>query len=267
MNAGSCLKPGLAVAMALAWAAPGQAMEGAAAEASAAPTLEPAALAALDSMGAALRALPQFSLTSETSLDVVLADGQKIERDGTLTYRVIKPDRLFVEIRSDRRHRELWFDGEELTINSPTLGMYASTPVEARTLAELAINSARKFGIEFPLADMFFWGTEHAPKDLIRTARHVGIATLDGQKTDHYAFTQEGVHWQVWIAQAGNLPKKIVITSFADPALPQYRANLHWDTTTPVAVSAVTFTPAPGAQRITLASAELVAATDAEPEN
>lgn len=267
MNVSRCLSLGLAATVSLVLSLPLMAAESATATAAApAPEspLEPEALSALDHMGAALRALKQFSLTSDTSLEVVLDDGQKIEMDGTLSYKVIKPDQLFVEIRSDRKLREIYFDGKELTINSPRLGMYASSPVQARTLAELVINAAEKYDIEFPLADMFFWGTEHAPKDLIKTARHIGSATLDGQKVEHYAYTQEGVHWQVWITEAGSLPKKLVITSQDDPALPQYRANLHWDTQTPLAASALKFVPAGDAQRIVLVAAPVA---EAETEN
>lgn len=266
MNARSWVVLGLSAAISLAAPLQARTAEPATETAAAAPVLEPGALAALDKMGAELRALRQFSLVSDTSVEIVLDDGQKIELDGTLTYKVIKPDQLFVDIASDRRHRQIFFDGKDFTINSPRLNMYASTPVQARTLAELATNAAEKYGIEFPLVDMFFWGTDHATKDLITSARHVGSATLDGQKVQHYAYTQENVHWQVWITDAGNLPKKFVITSQEDPAQPQYRANLHWDTQTPVVASALKFTPAKDAQRIVLASGEALAA-EAETEN
>lgn len=231
----------------------------------AAPAIDPAALAALDRMGQALRGLDHFSLSSDTSLELVLESGQKIDLDGTVSYKVAKPDRLFVEIKSDRRLRELYFDGKDLTINSPRLGLYASTPVQARTLSELVVNAADKYDIEFPLADLFFWGTEHAPKDLIQTATHVGKVTVDGAAADHYAFTQEGAHWQVWVAEAGSLPVKLVITSQADPALPQYRARLHWDTKTPVLASSFKFTPAKDSQRIVLAAD--LASADVKEEN
>lgn len=265
MNSRRWLALGMLVAASLTLPCQGLAAKTAAAEPAAETKLEPEALAALDRMGEALRSLKQFSLRSDTSLEVVLEDGEKVEVDNTLTYKVIRPDHLFVEIRNDRRVREIYFDGKELTINSPLLGMYASRPVQARTLGELVINAAEQYDIEFPLADMFFWGTEHAPKDLIRTARHIGSASLDGQKVEHYAYTQDGVHWQVWITAAGNLPKKLVIISQDDPALPQYRANLHWDTQTPLVASALTFTPAKDAQRIVLApAADPVAAAETE---
>jgi hypothetical protein len=257
---------GLTLAVSLLLSAPlALAAEPAATPAAAAPTIDPTAVAALDRMGQALRGLDHFSLTSDTTLELVLESGQKVDLDGTVSYKVAKPAGMFVEIKSDRRQREFYFDGKDLTINSPRLGLYASTPVEARTLSEFVINASEKYGINFPLADLFYWGTEHAPKDVIQTATHIGKVTVDGAAADHYAFTQEGAHWQVWITEAGSLPVKLVITSQADPALPQYRARLHWDTKTPVQASSFKFTPAKDSQRIALA-ADAVSA-DAKEEN
>lgn len=68
-----------------------------------APMRDPAALAALDGMGQALRSLNSFSLASDASTEVVLDSGQKIELDGLVTFKVKKPDRLFVEVSSDRK--------------------------------------------------------------------------------------------------------------------------------------------------------------------
>lgn len=222
---------------------------------------DPEALAALDRMGSALRGLKQFSLRSDTSTEVVLDTGQKVELDGTVTYKAVRPTSLYVELKSDRRLRELYFDAGTLTLNAPRLKYYASTDVKAKTLGELAINAATEYGIDFPMADMFFWGTEHAPKDLINTAIHVGGGTLDGQQVDQYAFTQDDVEWQVWISQETSLPKKLVITSLDDPALPQYRAHLHWDTRTPVSASVFKFNPPAGSSQIKLVPADTAVAS------
>lgn len=265
MNARQSSSVALALAVSLLLSAPLALAAGQAAEGTPAPAIDPSALSALERMGQSLRGLTQFSLSSDTTLELVLEDGQKIDLDGTVSYKVVKPDQLFVEIRSDRRLRELYFDGKDLTINSPRLGLYASTPVEARTLGEFVTNAAEKYDINFPLADLFYWGTDLAPKDLIRTGTHVGKVTLDGVATDHYAFTQEGVHWQIWITEADSLPVKMVITSQADPALPQYRARLQWDTKTPVLASSFKFTPAKDSQRIVLAAD--VASAEVEGEN
>lgn len=261
----------LGCAAALACAAPLHAQTDPAASATPARTAaaeiarEPAALAALDRMGQALRSLDAFSLTSDTSMEVVLDTGQKVELDGLVTYKVRKPDKLFVEIKSDRRQRQVFFDGKQLTLYSPRLKYYAQADTQARTLRELVVNAAQKYGVEFPLSDLFFWGTEAASKDAIASAIHIGAALLDGERADQYAYRQDDVDWQVWISQATSLPKKLVITSLDDPALPRYAARLHWDTRTPPDAAAFAFSPPQDAHRIELVKVD-VAAADATKE-
>ncbi|MER2178724.1 MAG: DUF2092 domain-containing protein, partial [Stenotrophomonas maltophilia] len=92
---------------------------------------DPAALAALDRMGGALRSARQFTLTSDNSTEIVLENGQKVDLDETVTYKASRPTRLFVEIKSDRKLRELYFDAGKLTLNAPRLKLYASTDVKA----------------------------------------------------------------------------------------------------------------------------------------
>ncbi|WP_422506965.1 DUF2092 domain-containing protein [Stenotrophomonas sp. GZD-301] len=213
---------------------------------------DPGALAALDRMGTALRALNQFSLVSRASTEVVLDDGQKIELDSTVTYRVKRPNQLFLEIRSDRQLRQLFYDGKAMSLYSPRLKYYAQADGVHATLGDLAAQVADRYGIELPLADMFLWGTDKARTDAIRSALHIGGGTVDGDAVEQYAFQQDQVDWQIWIATATSLPRKLIITSRDDPALPQYRADLRWDTRTPVASTAFHFTPPADASRIAL---------------
>ncbi|HVK50932.1 MAG TPA: DUF2092 domain-containing protein [Pseudoxanthomonas sp.] len=221
-----------------------------AAAAAPASDVDPTALAALDRMGEALRKLQQFQLVSDASTDVVLDSGQKIALDGQVTYRVQRPNRMFVELKSDRRLRQLFYDGNTLTLYSPKLKYYASVDQVDKTLGELAITARDDYGIEFPLADLFFWGTEHVSRDAIKSAIYVGPATIDGEAVDQYAFRQEGADWQLWLSKSSALPQKLVITSRDDPAMPQYSARLHWNTKATSDAKSFTFTPPDDAKRI-----------------
>lgn len=223
------------------------------------PALDPVAVAALDEMGKALRALPRFTLTSDATTEIVLDSGQKIALDGKVTYKVQPPRHIFVELESDRRQRQLFYDGSTLTIYSPRLDYYASVENVGRTLDDLVITAARDYGIELPLADLFFWGTEQVPGDLLTSAIYVGAGTLDGERIDQYAFRQPGIDWQIWIAQGSSLPQKLVITSLDDPAMPQYAARLHWDTRSAVDANTFTFVPSADTARISLVPVEAVA--------
>jgi hypothetical protein len=76
------------------------------------------------------------------------------------------------------------------------------------------------------------------------------------------------VDWQVWISKATSLPKKLIINSLDDPAQPQYRARLAWDTRTPVPATAFQFAPPADAARIKLVPVEVAAVVpDAGQEN
>jgi len=229
-----------------------------------APERDPEALAARERMGAALRALKQFSLTSDASTEIVLDDGQKVELDGVVTYKVRAPNQLFLELRSDRQLRQLFYDGKALSLYSPRLKYYAQVDGLSSTLGELVEDAASRYGIDMPLADMFLWGTDKAPKTAIRSALHIGGGTVDGEQIEQYAFKQDGVDWQLWVSKATSLPKKLVITSLDDPALPQYRAQLRWDTRTAVPATAFQFTPPADATRIKLVPVAVVLSDDGQ---
>ncbi|MET0654251.1 MAG: DUF2092 domain-containing protein [Pseudoxanthomonas sp.] len=224
--------------------------------------IDAAAIAALDQMGAKLRSLKQFTLTSDTSIDVVLDSGQKVELDGQLTYKVSQPNRLFVELVSDRRLRQLIYDGRTLVVFAPRLGYYAEVDDVGSSIKELLASASENYDVELPLADLFAWGTADSAKQSVLSAIAVGPALIKGEQTDQYAFRQQGVDWQIWISRSSRLPLKLQIVSLDDPALPQYEAALKWDTTTTLPDKTFTFVPPEGSGRIALKPADREVASE-----
>lgn len=234
-----------------------------AATAGTAPVRDADALAALEKMGAALRALDGFGLEADTSTEYVADDGQKISVDGTVAYRVRMPDRFVVQVANDRQQRDFHYDGKSLVIWSPALKYYTVVGPVPGTIPELVAQAAGQ-GVEFPLADLFLWGTERAPLDSLTSAYRVGPSKVDGEAVDHYAFRQPGVDWQVWISRATSLPAKLAITSLSDPAQPSYTARLRWDTRGGGTDATFAFDPPAGASRVEFVPAGATAATSAE---
>src|SRR4029453_2164427 len=93
-----------------------------------APAVEPAALDALDKMGAYLRTLNSFEVRSDATIDEVLESGQKLQFASPLPLRVRRPDRLWLEVASDRKTREFFYDGKTFTLWGPRNKLYASVP-------------------------------------------------------------------------------------------------------------------------------------------
>jgi hypothetical protein len=207
------------------------ALLGPAATAAAAPPspVDADALAALNRMGAELRTHQNISLKSDVTMEDVLDNGQKLQYTGTVEIQAHRPDRFKIAISSDLKNRQVYYDGKSVTVFSPRLGLYASFPAPD-TIGKTLAKANDEYGIELPLSDLFAWGTDPALPArlkegfLVNEGEHVG-----GQACNHYAFRQQNVDWQVWIAQSGPaLPCKLVITDRSDPAAPQYTAVTHW---------------------------------------
>jgi hypothetical protein len=210
------------------------------------------ALAALNRMGEALRALSGFTITADVTTEQVLDSGQKLQYGADLKIEALRPSGFKIAIRSQHQEREIYYDGKALTLFAPTIGYYASVPAPPTIAATVQLIND-KYGVEIPLADLFSLGVDPTLTARIQSGFDVGPAIVDGRACEHYAFRQEAADWQVWIRTDGPaLPCKMVITTTQDPAQPQYTAVMKWDTTAP-AQAAYSFNPPANAHRITLA--------------
>jgi hypothetical protein len=212
------------------------------------------AVNALRRMGAYLRGLQRFNVSGTTVRDVVLSDGQKVEMEGTLRYVVRAPDRFRGDINTDRKQRQIFYDGKTLTVYAPRMRYYASVPAPS-TIGATLDTARSRYGIDFPIADLFLWGTPREGVKELTSARYIGPAHVGGNDTDQYAFRQRGVDWQLWLAHgAMPLPIKLVITTTSEPSEPRYAATLNWDLSPVVGDAVFAFVPPRDASRITLAS-------------
>jgi hypothetical protein len=215
-----------------------------------APAVDPAAVAALRKMGAFLRALQAMWVQSEITTDDVLPSGQKVEYGGTVDLKVRQPNRMRVEVSSDRKNEQMYYDGSTFTIFQPTPGYYASfaAPPTVRGLVDVL---ERRYGADLPLADLFRLGTDEAELGSITSATMVGWSTIKGTVCAHYAFRQPDVDWELWIQEGPQpLPRKLVITTASEKTEPQHVAVLSWNLTPRLDEHMFTFVPPPRAQRI-----------------
>jgi hypothetical protein len=212
------------------------------------------AVAALKRMSTYLSGLQSFEITSQTSLDVVTVDNQRLQLDGEVHYKVKRPG-IWVELLSDLKTRRYIYDGKQFTIYAPKLGYYASLPAPP-TNREFLKTLYDKTGISLPLEDLFRWNDgDDSDLKALTAGFSAGTATLDGVETDHWAFRQGDYDWEVWIDKGDKpLPRKLVIIDRTDPTMPGYTARLKWTVNPPLTDSDFTFAPDSSAKRITLAT-------------
>ncbi|MBA4010283.1 MAG: hypothetical protein C0481_00315 [Phenylobacterium sp.] len=221
------------------------------ATAPAASRVDPAAVKALSRMSNFLQSQSTFALTANTSLEVVTNDDQKIQLVGTATYKVRKPDAFVIDVVSSSWNRRYIYAGGQFTVYAPELGYYATVPSQATIQATLA-DVATRFGISIPLDDLFRWSSPEAGREeALDSAFRVGTEAFDGVITDHYAFREGHIDWQVWIQQGAQpLPRRVVITDRRDKTNPAYVADLTWTLNPPLTDADFAFQPGKGATRI-----------------
>ncbi len=215
------------------------------------PKVDPNALGALNKMSAYLRALDAFTVKSDTARDEVNGNGQKLQFLGSVTYEAKRPNSLVVETAEDRRDRKYFYDGKTLTVYAPRMGYYATVAAPGTT-KEMLDFASKNYGIVLPLEDLFLWGSGDDRWSYLIAGYWVGPAMINGQASDQYAFRQNGVDWQIWIARGDKpLPLRVVVTSSVGQE-PQFSSNLTWDTAPAFTDDTFKFTPPDNAKPIKL---------------
>lgn len=216
--------------------------------------VEPEAVEELKRMSAFLLSLDTIQIVSESSLDAVTNDGQRIQMDAVTTYKVRKPNGFVIDYQGAMKPRRFYYDGKTFTVFSPKLGFYAQAPAPA-TNKEVLDAIYQRYGIALPLEDLFRWGDNEERVAKLKSAYEVGPAMLDGVETKHYAFREENIDWELWTEKGAQpIPRKLVIVDRTDPARPAFIARLQWTLNPTLTDADFTYVPDKDAKRIQLAT-------------
>ena len=215
------------------------------------------AVRALEKMGAYLRTLTTFQVNAAITKEEVLLNGEKVQLASVADLIARKPDGLRLDVTSDKQQRLFQYDGKTFTLFAPRSNYYASVPAPP-TIGELASKLEEAYGIDLPFVDLFRWGTPAANLSVLTGATDIGPSEIDGVTSEHYAFRQDGLDWQIWIQQGDfPLPRKLVITTLTDDARPQFVSVYTWNLAPSVDSTAFTFVPPKDAKKIKFADVTL----------
>lgn len=175
--------------------------------------VEPAAVQRLQASMSYLGNLQQFSLVTETSIEVVLESGQKLQFDNAVKVQVKRPNKLLAVRKGELVNQRFYYDGESLTLQNPDSGVFAT--VDAPPTLEAMLDFAREsLDIVAPAGDLLYSNAAEILLEGVHTAFGVGPAEVGGVLCDHLAFRSDQMDWQIWIEQGAQpLPRKLVLTS------------------------------------------------------
>lgn len=190
------------------------------------PAIQPAAKELIDKMGTFLNMAKQFSFHSEVMFDDHLPSGQKIQFAAAEDVSVRKPDRIYVDYKSDLGSKKFWYNGKTITLLSPLHNSYST--IEAPPNIESAINLLMKdYGFTVPLGDFLFSDPHRTLMENVEAGIYVGPGDVNGVDCQHLAFVEKYIDWQIWIEDGKEpIPRKVVITYKTMPGSPQYIAVL-----------------------------------------
>lgn len=222
-----------------------------------ATAIDPGIIETLDRMGNYLRSLTSFELQATSYTDVVLDNDQLAQFSRWSTLKVRRPDALRADIRDDGGDSKiLYLNGRTATLFDPANKFYATMNAPG-TIAETVKLLADRYGIELPVADLFYWDSNKTNTGAIKSADFMGYAYVDGRMTTHFVLRQADVDWQVWVERgASPLPRKLVITSTNQAARPQHSVLLRWNLSPKFGANDFDFKAPPGAHRIVIQTAD-----------
>jgi hypothetical protein len=212
--------------------------------------VDPAATQTLRRMTDYVGSLQQFSVHTQSTVEVVLDSGEKIQFDSSSDVKVRRPDRLRAERTGDLVSQVVVYDGKTLAIHNPGDGYYAF--VDAPPTIDEMLHFARdSLDLVPPVGDLVYQNSFELLTATATSGMVVGKSVIDGVRCDHLAFRNPVVDWQVWIADGDTpLPYKYVITTRDDPERPQYAVVMSdWNVTPKLDDGLFQFAPPADARR------------------
>lgn len=211
--------------------------------------ITPRAQAVLDRMTATLKSLQRYSVTAQITRDELLPFGYKLQNNESARMWVEAPNRLRMEVSGDVKNRTYVYDGSQITMFVPGMNVYSSTAAPG-SIGEL-VRALLDRGVEMPIVDMLYHGYVGNVAENVRVGLVVGDSEVDGVQTDHLAFRQPDVDWQLWVEKGAQaLPRKLLITTRYEVGDPQYQAVLRWDLKPRMPAKAFSFEPPADATKV-----------------
>jgi hypothetical protein len=213
--------------------------------------VEPAAKQLLKAATDFLASQQQFSLDTESSIDVVFASGQKMQFDHTAKVSVQRPNKWRAERTGELVDQIFCYDGKSLTMHYPHDICYATIAAPS-TLDEMLDFAREKLDVVAPAGDLLYSNAYDILMQDVTSGFAVGKAAVDGVRCDHLAFRAPHVDWQIWIEEGSRpLVRKLVITSQDMLNTPQFTVVVkNWNLKPKFSAATFTLKPSKETQKV-----------------
>lgn len=182
------------------------------------------AIAIINKMSGTISNMNSCSFKLETDYDVFDYDLGNIKHTENSEVYMKGSNKFMVDKKGDKGHKEVLYDGWNLVFYSFNNNQYAIEPAPSTSM-ETIEEFSKKYGIEFPGADVFYPNLSEDITSAAKTLKNLGLTKIDNRDCYHLAWKTDKMSIQLWIANdANSLPVKMSIVYLNQQSNPQYSA-------------------------------------------
>ncbi len=211
------------------------------------------AIAILDSMSYNIGELESCSFSFNTENDIP-NDEFGLITHGEFGNIILKaPNRMYMEKKGDKGHKEFFSDGESFSLYSHDKNQYA-TAKSTMSLMEFIDSLSGYYGIEFPGADVFY---PDFVDNILATSNnlvYLGLAMIGDKECYHIAGARDDMTFQIWVSSDGRyIPVKLSIVYILKAGNPRYSITFSdWKSNESIDESKFAFRIPEGAKQVKL---------------
>jgi hypothetical protein len=206
----------------------------------------------------------------DRKLDPALAEEGIIAENAKIEISVSRPSKFLAKLDSKDIVRQVFFDGQKLSIYDETMKLYATVPAPS-TIDETVANIDEKYGFTPPLAEFILSDPYQALSRQIKSKTYKGKETIAGVDCHHLTLSGDEADSELWIGIADLLPRKLVATFKNREGNPKFQADFSsWNLAPTLDDKIFAFVAPPDAdeiEMITEAKMKETAAKESEPES
>lgn len=224
----------------------------------------------LRQMSEKLAQAKNLSFKVDRKLDAALVEGRNVPESAQVEISVSRPGKLLAKSKSEDNTRQVFIDGQNLSIFDESMNLYATVPVPG-TLDEVVAKIDEKYGFTPPLAEFILSDTYKALSPQIKSKTYVGKESVAGVECHHLSFGGEVADSELWIGTADLLPRKLVATFKNREGSPKLQADFSsWNLAPTFDDKLFAFVPPKDADKVDMITEaqmqEIVAKADVEPK-
>jgi hypothetical protein len=178
----------------------------------------------LQQMSEKLAQAKNLSFKVDRKLDAALVEGRNVAENAQIEISVSRPGKFLAKSESNDNVRQVFFDGQNLTIYDETMKLYATAPVTG-TIDEAVAKIDENYGFTPPLAEFILSDPYQALSPQIKTKTYKGKETIAGVECHHLSLSGDVADSELWIGTADLLPRKLVATFKNREGSPKLQAD------------------------------------------